>query len=158
MSLNANQFKKTVIPGQIDLKSGGLDSCFTVRIDPDSAATDIIAGEGLRLVDGGANDPGGVPLVDVLSADTDKAFGARVYDTKLGEVQPGDICQVSSDGVVQWFEASEALNRGVKVALKLANPGQIQALGSNAELGTLLDKAAQGDYVRVLIKTVEAST
>lgn len=157
--LNSNQFKKSVIPGQIDLNSGGLNGNFTVRIDPDSSAADIEAGEGLQLVDGGANDPGGVPLVDVLSADTDLAFGARVYDLKNGVIQPGEICQVTYRGTVQWMNAKAALARGVAVALELATPGNVQALGSNAQYGITLDKAAAAnDIIRILVDPVAAST
>jgi len=157
MTVNMNQFKKTVFAGQMDLKAGGLDSSFTVRIDPDSSAEDIEAGTGLKFVDGGANDPNGVPLVDVISGDTDKADGARIYDAKNGLAQPGDIVQMSFEGGVQFFEASAALARGVAVALDQSAPGEIQALGSNAQLGILLDKAfADGDIVRVIIKTAAA--
>lgn len=157
MTVNMNQFKKTVFVGQMDLKAGGLDTSFTVRIDPDSASSDIIAGTGLKFVDGGANDPGGVPLVDVISGDTDKADGALIYNDKQGLSQPGDIVQMSYDGCVQYFEAQGALARAVSVALDQSAPGEIQALGVNAQLGILLDKAlADGDRVRVLIKTVAA--
>lgn len=150
--LNQNQFKKSVIPGQLDLKAGGLDTSFNVRIDPDSAASDIDFGVGLQLVDGGANDPNGVPLVDVLSANTDVPFGARVYEIKQGVVQPGDITQVSYRGGVQFMEAAAALARGAEVSLDVANPGQVKAKSTDAKFGVLLDKAfAQGDIVRVLV-------
>lgn len=154
MPVNMNQFQKSVFPGQLDLQVGGLGPAFTFRIDPDSAASDIEAGVGLKLVDGGANDPNGVPLVDVLGADTEVPFGARVYDTKNGVVQPGEIVQVSFDGNVQFMIASAALSRGAEVALVLASPGEIQAKSTNALYGRLLDKSfADGDIVRVLVGT-----
>jgi len=157
--LNQNQFKKSVIPGQLDLKAGGLDTSFTVRIDPGSAASDIEAGTGLQLVDGGADDPNGVPLVDVLSADTDVPFGARIYEIKKGVVQPGDITQVSFRGCVQFMTASAALARGVGVALDVTTPGAVQAVGTDAQFGILLDKSfAQGDIVRVLVDPAAPST
>ncbi len=55
MTVNMNQFGKSVFPGQLDLQVGGLGPSFTVRIDPDSVASDIGAGEGLKFVDGGAS-------------------------------------------------------------------------------------------------------
>lgn len=158
-TVNQNQFKKGAIPGQVDLKSGGLDTSFTGRIDPDSAASDIEPGTGLKLVDGGANDPNGVPLFDVLSADTEVPFGARIYDLKNGVVQPGEIVQVTYRGVVQFMEAAAALSRGVGVALDVLNPGQVKAVGTDAQYGILLDKSfASGDIVRVLVDPAAPST
>ena len=154
MVVNMNQFKKSVFAGQLDLQVGGLGPAFTLRIDPDSVASDIESGEGLKIVDGGANDPNGVPLVDVLGADTEIPFGARVYDLKNGVVQPGEIVQVSFDGNIQYMEASAILSRWAEVALVLASPGQIQAKGTDALFGRLLDKSfAVGDIVRVLVGT-----
>jgi hypothetical protein len=159
MTINQNQFKQGALIGQSDLKAGGLDTSFTVRIDPDSGASDIEAGTLLKLVDGGANDKNGVPLVDVLSADTEVAFGARLYDAKLGKAQPGDIIQVSFDGVIQFMNAGGALNRGVAVAGVVATPGNVQAVGSNAQFGITLDKATGADQlIRVLVKTAAPST
>ena len=86
MAINMNQFKKSVFAGQLDLQVGGLGPAFTLRIDPDSVAADIKAGVGLQIVDGGANDPNGVPLCDVLAADTEVPFGARIYDLKNGQI------------------------------------------------------------------------
>ena len=154
MTVNMNQFQKSIFNGQLDLQVGGLGPAFTFRIDPDSAASDIEAGTGLKIVDGGANDPNGVPLVDVLGADTEIPFGARVYDTKNGVVQPGEIVQVSFDGNVQFMEAQAALTRWAEVALDILNPGQVQAKGTDALFGRLLDKSfATGDIVRVLVGT-----
>lgn len=153
-TLNMNQFNKSVFPGQLDLQVGGLGPAFTFRVDPDSAASDIEAGVGFKIVDGGANDPNGVPLVDVLAADTEIPFGARVYDLKNGVVQPGEIVQVSYDGNVQYMTAAAALNRWAEVALDVLNPGQVQAKGTDALFGRLLDKSfAIGDIVRVLVGT-----
>lgn len=154
MTVNMNQFKKSIFPGQLDLQVGGLGPSFTMRIDPDSSESDIEAGVGLKIVDGGANDPNGVPLVDVLGADTEVPFGARVYDLKNGVVQPGEIVQVSFDGNVQFFAAAAALSRGALVALDILNPGQVQAKSTDALFGRLLDKSfATGDIVRVLVGT-----
>ena len=153
MTINMNQFGQSILPGQLDLQVGGLGPAFTFRIDPDSSETDIGI-VGLKLVDGGANDPLGVPLVDVLAADTEVPFGVRIYDAKQGFVQPGEIVQVSYDGNVQYMEASAILSRGAEVALVLASPGQIQAKGTDALFGRLLDKSfAVGDIVRVLVGT-----
>ena len=157
MSININQFSQTSLPGQLDLKSGGLDTSFTLRIDPDSAATDILTGTGLVPVDGGANDTNGVPLCDVLSADTVTPFGALIHNSKKGSYQPGDIVQVSYDGCVQRMEAAGALARWATVALDVLNPGQVQASGTDATFGRTLDKAtAAGDIIRILVKVSDS--
>lgn len=157
-SVNMNQFNKSALPGQIDLKSGGLDTTFTVKFNPESAGT-LVPGQGVKLVDLGATDYNGVPIVDVLAADTDVPFGARVYDHKKGEADPGDIVQVTYKGCVQFMEAAGALNRGGGVALAVATPGQVQAVGVNAQYGITLDKAsAAGDIIRVLVDTAAPTT
>lgn len=149
-----NQFGQTSFVGELDLQVGGLGPAFTLRIDPDSAAVDIQAGVGLKIVDGGANDPNGVPLCDILGADTEVPFGARIFSAKNGLVQPGEIVQVSYNGSVQRFEAAAALSRGALVALDVLNPGKVQAKGTDALFGVLLDKSfASGDIVRVLVGT-----
>lgn len=154
MTVNMNQFNQQAIAGQLDLQVGGLGPSFTLRIDPDSAGSDIEAGEGLKIVDGGANDPNGVPLCDILAADTEQAFGVRIYDAKQGKAQPGDIVQVTFDGNVVWMEAAAALNRWAQVQLVKATPGQVAAKSTGALFGRLLDKAsATGDLVRVLVGT-----
>jgi len=154
---NMNQFSPSLFPGMLDLQVGGLGPAFTFRIDPDSAvlvADGIQGGEGLKIVDGGANDPNGVPLCDVLAADTDIPFGARIYDLKNGIVQAGDIVQCSYNGNIQWMAASGALNRWAEVQLNVLVPGQVVAKAAGALFGRLLDKSfAAGDIVRVLVGT-----
>ena len=158
--LNQNQFSKEKVLGQLDLSAAGISRAFTMRIDPDSASEDIIAGTGVALKDGGANDPGGVPLVDVVGADTTLATGGIIIWTpKQGTFDAGDLVQCAQVGDVMVMNAVGALARGVSVALDASAPGTIQALGSNAKIGVLLDKATAADQlVRVRIETAVAST
>lgn len=157
---NMNQFKKKDIVGVLDQNAGGLNTAFTVRIDPDSSATDIIAGTGLVFVDGGANDPlTGVPLVDVVTDDTDILSGARIYDLEKGLAQPGDIIQMSYKGCVHKLEAVGALARNVPVSMTAATPGIVKAVGTDAQFGITLDKAtAAGDIIRIIVDPAAAST
>ena len=153
MTLNSNQFNQGPIAGQLDLQVGGLGPAFTLRIDPDSAETDIDI-VGLKLVDGGANDPNGVPLCDVLAADTEVPFGCRIWTAKQGLLQPGDPVQVSFDGNIQHMSAAAAMNRGALVQLNVLIPGQVVAKTTGALFGRLLDKSfAADDLVRVLVGT-----
>ncbi len=151
-TVNQNQFTQSIVVGQLDLTRAGLGNPFTLRIDPDSTATSFEPGIGFQIVDGGANDPGGVPLCDVLTANTQIPFGARIYDAKIGEPVKGDIIQVSSWWDVQYMEAAAALARWAEVSLDIANPGQVKAKSTDALFGRLLDKStAAGDIVRVLV-------
>ena len=157
---NMNQFKKKDIVGVLDQNAGGLNTAFTVRIDPDSAGSDIVAGTGLVFVDGGANDPlTGVPIVDIITDDTTILSGARIYDLEKGLAQPGDIVQMSFKGCVQKFEAAGALNRNVAVSLVNATPGTVKAVGTDAQFGITLDKAAAaGDIIRVIVDPAAPTT
>lgn len=158
-TLNMNQFKKSAVTGQLDLKAGGLDTTFTVRFNPSSAEESIVAGQGVQLVDLDTDDVNGLPVVDVLDADADVPFGAVVFSHKKGTFEPGDIIQVSYKGCVQFMNASAALNRGVGVALDVTTPGDVQAVGTNAQFGITLDKAsAADDLIRVLVDTAAATT
>ena len=157
---NMNQFKKKDIVGTLDLNAGGLNTAMTVRIDPDSVASDIKPGTGLVLVDGGANDPGtGLPIVDVVTDDATLLSGARIYDLEKGLAQPGDIITISFKGCIQKLEAVGALNRNVAVSLVNATPGIVKAVGTDAQFGTTLDKAvAAADIIRVIVDPAAPST
>jgi len=159
-AFNMNQFKKKDIVGVLDQNAGGLNTSFSVRIDPDSSAADIIPGTGLVFVDGGANDPGsGLPIVDVVSDDTIILSGARIYDLEKGLAQPGDIVQMSFKGCIQKLEAVGALNRNVPVSLTNATPGIVKAVGTDAQFGVTFDKAvAAGDIIRIIVDPSAAST
>ncbi len=154
--LNSNQFNLTAATGQLDLKAGGIDASFTVRVNSNSTET-ILAGTALKLVDMGVEDKGGIPIVDVVDDATDVAFGARIYSFKKGSVKAGDITEVSYKGCVQYFTASAPLTRGSEVSVDIATPGNVKALGTDARLGIIIDKAsAAGDLVRVIIDPAKA--
>ncbi len=151
--LNLNQFSKgSVIPGQLDLVTGAGENAFTFRINSESSATDIAAGTPVKLVDGGASDSGGVPVVDVVEDASEVSFGAIIYSIKNGKYQPGDIVQVSSRGSVQFFTATAPINRGEVVSIDATNTGQVKAKGGDARFGMTFDKAkAANAVIRVLV-------
>lgn len=152
MSLNMNQFKQNQIVGQVDLQTNPNPAIYTERIDPDSSGADIVSGTGVKLVDGGANDPGGAPLIDERTADSDAIEGVIVQSTQQGKFQPEDVVEVAGKGAVVVMEASAAILRGADVALVLATAGQVVTATTETVLGTCLDKAsASGDLVRVRI-------
>lgn len=152
MALNQNQFTQGPVAGQVDLQTNPNPSVMTMRFDPTEATETLSFGEGVQLVDLGANDGAGPPIVAERAADTDDIFGIRIFTTKKGSVEGGDILEVAFKGAVVFMTASAALNRGVKVTLDTGTPGQVKAMGTAAEFGILLDKAgASGDLVRVWI-------
>lgn len=149
------QFRQTQQVGARDLMIERTDSIITCRIDPDSAATSaqLVPGSVVALKDGGANDLGGIPYVDVRTADTDAAYGIITLETKKIVYEKGDVVQVARIGGIIWLEADAALNRGVAVSSKVAEPGTVKAVGSDKKIGITLDKAAAAeDLVRVEIQ------
>lgn len=151
---NMNQFSQSKAVGQLDLHVGRNPSVFSMRIDPDSSATtaDLVPGAGVVLTDGGANDPGGIPIVDERSTATSDIFGVILYNSKINEYEPGDAVEVAASGSVVTMEASAAIVRGASVALVLAAPGEVVTRTTETILGVALDKAtADGDLIRVRI-------
>ncbi len=158
-TINMNQFKKAVILGQLDLNVGGLSRAMTVRLDPDSTATDLIPGTGLALKDGSTNDPGGVPLVDEIAGDGTRATGGiLVYSPKQGKYNAGDLFQAAQDGDIIYMNSAAALARGVEVGLDQSAPGTVQALAVDiAKIGVTLDKASGANVlIRVRIERAAA--
>lgn len=151
---NINQFEQGNLPGTIDLSTNPNPSVIYCRIDPNGAAADFVAGQGVRLVDAGVNDGAGPPLVDALTVDTQVPFGVILFDPKQGTHARGDVVAVAVKRSVVNMQAAAALNRGSLVSLTVATAKEVAAVGANAQFGYLLDKAsAAGDLVRVLITT-----
>lgn len=153
MSLNSNQFSQTPVVGMLDLRTNPNPSLFSLRYNPGDTSTNrIVPGEGVKLVDLGASDVNGVPVVGKRAADADAIMGVRVFNPEKNQKEPGDIMEIACQGAVVYMEAAAAANRGTEVALTLATAGRVQARTTEELLGIQLDKsAALGDLVRVLI-------
>lgn len=144
--LNVNQFAQGPVVGQLDLVTNPNPSVMTVRYNDQATITnEIIPGEGAKLVDLGANDSVGPPIVDERTADADAIFGVKISDTKQNTVNPGAIFEIAGKGGVIWMNANAAILRGAKVALVLATPGNVVTLGAEEQYGIALDKAAGAD-------------
>lgn len=162
MSQNPNQFKQAAVVGEVDLQTNPNPAMYTCRFK-DASETDgttLKPGEPCKLIDLGASDIVGPPIVDEMADDNDGgAFGVKVFSTKKNESVDNDIVQVATEGAVIWLEASAAIARGAKVAAVLSAPGEVVTLTTEDQLGIALDKAAaDGDMLRVLIKPVAVST
>lgn len=152
--LNMNQFRIEPVVGSLDLRTNPNPATMTARFSPESSADQIVAGEGVKLVDLGGDDSQGPPIVDVRSTDNnnDPVFGVKIYSTKQGEPEPGARIEIATRGAVVFMQAGESLDRGVRVALDENNAGQVQAIGDATEFGLTLDKASSSDdLIRVLI-------
>ena len=152
--LNSNQFKQTSVVGELDLTTNPNPSILNCRFNPSSSQTaGIIPGTGVKLVDLGSGDQNGVPEVDVLTADTQIAFGVTAINRKTATVPLGGIVGVAIQGAVIRMLSSAAINRGVPVSLVSATPGSVKALTSgNYVAGLTLDKATgSGQLIRVLL-------
>lgn len=162
MGQNLNQFSQTAAVGEVDLQTSPNASLFTCRFKDasETADTTLKPGEPAKLVDLGASDFIGLPLVDEMADINDGgSFGVCVLDTKNNPKVDGDVCQIAAEGTVVWLEASAAILRGASVSAVLASPGEVVTATTGDILGIALDKAAaDGSMLRVLIKPVAVST
>lgn len=148
-SVTINQFGQSNIIGSLDLTMNPNPS-FACRYY--HASEEIVPGEGVILVDRGASDTPGAPIVTKRSADANAIFGVNIFDAKNASKASGKMIQIATSGMVITMEASAAIARGASVALVLATPGQVVTRTTETILGKALDKAsASGDLVRILI-------
>lgn len=153
MSLNLNQFTQTPVVGMLDPACNPNPSVMQVRFNPGATSTlRIQAGEGVVLSDLGASDVNGVPIVIQRATNATAIYGVKVYDTKKGEIEPGEVFSVAMEGSTIVMEASAAIVRGALVALVIASKGKVVTRTTEEILGIALDKAAaDGDLIRVKI-------
>ncbi|MGO8695986.1 MAG: hypothetical protein ACLQMF_20170 [Rectinemataceae bacterium] len=150
---NMDQFAIQHAVGDMDLSFFGGESTMSCLFNPNSVLGPLEPGGGVGLVDLGAADSQGAPIVDMRSAATTPIFGVKVRDTRMAQVPAGQVTEIAVRGAVVWFQATAALNRGVPVTLDPANPGNVIAQGTNAFLGITLDKAAANGMVRVWLQS-----
>jgi len=145
-----NQFKQTNAVGVLDLTTNPNPSVMTVLYNPIGVASDIVPGTGVKLVDLGANDAIGLPIVDVRTSDADVIEGVVIFDTKKATKEISDRIAIAKKGAVLFLEASAGILRGAEVALVLASPGEVVTQTTEIVLGKALDKAsAAGQLIRI---------
>jgi len=153
MAINLNQFKLEHEIGDVDLTFFGGENILSVLIDPTETATDeYTPGMGVTLVDLGASDQVGIPIVHKRTTNVQAIFGVVKRSTKWSKAYPGQTIEIALAGCPVWFYSTSALNRGVQVSLDSSNPGYVQAVGTKAKLGITLDKIAATGLGRVLIQ------
>lgn len=149
---NMNQFAQGRAVGDLDLAYFGYENVISCRYDPDGTGN-LVAGESVMLKDGGANDVSGPPTIDKRSSEhTSTIFGTVRRSLRKAAFEPGDTVEIAVAGACMFLKASGAMNRGVAVTPVLATPGSVKAVSTKTHYGILLDKAADGAIVRVLIQ------
>ena len=150
---NMNQFKQTQIVGTLDLSSN-INNALTCRFRYDDGSSDtLLPGEGVKIVDLGANDSVGPPIIDERALDADVIFGIKLYTPKKNTSEVGEIVQIAQPGDIVNMNSGAAILRGANVSLVLATPGNVVTTTAEAILGIALDKVAgANEIVRVKIK------
>ena len=149
MTQLSNQFR-------LSTEKGTLDQAINVNILPckiDPASVADFSGSNafaVKLVD----VAGSGIIVDKATAITDSILGFVVYSTKTNSPVAGDYIRVASTQSVMFMEASAAIARGADLEINLTGD-KVATQATGTSIGTALDKvAADGDLVRVLIKTL----
>jgi len=148
MTQNLNQFKPTSEKGMLDLAINW--NQFDCKIDPASVADFTNAnGFAVKIVD----VAGKSIMVDLATAAADDIFGFVPYEVKTNSYVAGDFIRVASLSGVMKMEASAAIARGADLEI-LPTGNKVLTNAGGTSIGRALDKAAaDGDLIRVLIKT-----
>lgn len=148
MTQNLNQFNQTPEKGQLDAAINW--NLLGVRIDPASVA-DFTNSNGFAVK---ITDTDGKHItVDLATAASDDIFGFLPYEVKTNSPAAGDFVRVAFGDSVMLMEASAAIARGADLEILPAG-NKVVTQSTGTSIGRALDKAAaDGDLIRVLIKT-----
>ena len=146
MTQLSNQFLQTNEKGALDLAKN--ENLFDCRIDPASVAT-LNGGAPLKIVD----VAGERIVVDLATLAADDIFGFLPLETKTNEFIASNLIRCAINLSVMVMEASAAIARGAD--LEIVPTGvKVATNAGGTSIGRALDKAAaDGDLIRVLIKT-----
>ena len=121
---------------------------FNVRIDPASVAT-LNGGAPIKIVD----VAGELITVDLATLAADDIFGFLPLGVKTNEFAAGDLTRAAINLSVMYMEAAAAIAKGADLEILPAGVKVVTNAGGTS-IGRSLDKAsADGDLIRVLIKT-----
>lgn len=141
-----NQFEQTPVKGL--LSEAINDNMFDVRIDPASVAT-LNGGAPVKIVDVAGENI----IVDLATLAADDIFGFIPVTAKTNEYTAGDLTRAAINLSVMYMEAGAAIARGADLEILPAGVKVVTNAGGTS-IGRALDKAtADGDLIRVLIKT-----
>jgi len=146
MAQELNQFSQTTEKGILDL-----------AFNPNVLNAKVASGSSDTLVGGSVvviqDEAGSIVTVDKAAAITNDIFGVVLYEVKKSSFVADDFVRVAFANSVVIMEASAAIAKGAAVEAVLTGD-KIATQSSGTTIGRALDKAtADGDLVRVLIKT-----
>ena len=148
-SQNLNQFGQTAIIGQPDWSVN--QNIVPVKIYASSSGGALlVAGNAFKLKD----TTGDMPVVDLVTGVTDTAWGVAIHNMQGDTFVAGQVIELALAGSTIFLQASAATTRGNKLQLDPAGPtvANLASLGTNASIGTGIDKAAAAnDVIRVYI-------
>lgn len=146
MTQTSNQFAQTTEKGM--LSEAINTNLFNVRIDPASVAT-LSGGAPVKMVD----IAGEQIVVDLATLAADDIWGFLPLGVKTNEFAAGKFTRAAINLSVMYMEASAAIARGAD--LEIVPTGvKVATNAGGTSIGRALDKAtADGDLIRVLIKT-----
>lgn len=148
MTQNLNQTRPTSEKGMLDLAINW--NLFDCRIDPASVA-DFSNANGFALKIVGV--AGKSIMVDLATLADDDIFGFAPYEVKTNSYVAGDFIRAASFFSVMKMEASAAIARGADLEI-VPTGNKVATNSGGTSIGRALDIAtADGDLIRVLIKT-----
>lgn len=141
-----NQFEQSQVKGILDL--GFNANVLTAQVKSSSVNT-LVGGSVVVLQD----EAGKVMTVDKAAAITNDILGVVLYEVKKSSFVANDFVRVAFANSVVVMEASAAIAKGASVEAVLAGD-KVATQATGTTIGRALDKAsADGDLIRVLIKT-----
>jgi hypothetical protein len=149
---NQNQFAQTPMLAQVSQIPN--PNIFEAQILPASPATNITAGDAVKLVTGAGTQI----QVEICTGPTDgPVFGFIVFNLRKNSgILPGDTVEIAAVNSVITLKASAAIARGANVS---ATPGDATndplvttSVATNFVAGQALDRAtAASQLIRVLV-------
>jgi hypothetical protein len=141
-----NQFEQSQVKGLLDL--GFNANILNAQVKSSSVNT-LVGGSAVVLQD----EAGKIMTVDKAGATTDDIIGVVLYEVKKSSFVANDFVRVAFANSVVVMEASAAIAKGADVEVVLSGD-KIATKTTGTTIGRALDKAsADGDLIRVLIKT-----
>lgn len=148
-----NQFQQKAELGDLDLAFN--HNTMAAVVDDTISGDNLEVAQAVKIVD----EAGGPPKIKEISSDTDEVWGFISRDLKKSKYEKGDACEVASQNNVIYLEANGAITRGAQVTVDSATTGHVkEAVDGKKIVGYALDKADDGELLRVYLKTPSFET
>jgi hypothetical protein len=143
-----NQFNQTPEKGQLD---GAINlNQLSVKID-DASVADFTDANGFAVTI--TDNAGKLITVDLATGASDDIFGFIPYEVKSNSYEAGDLLRVAFADSIMLMEASAAIARGADLEI-VPTGNKVVTQSTGTSIGRALDQAAaDGDLIRVLVKT-----